>query len=47
MPGIAVNRTGVARALGDEERLHELLDVDAMLADERAHDLAAAQTPRT
>ncbi len=44
--GHRLDRSGVARAFGDEERRNELLDVDPVLADERAHDLVAAQPPR-
>ena len=38
---------GVGIVLHDEERLDELLDRNAMLADESAHDLASAQAART
>ena len=42
-----IDRTRVTRALHHEKRLYELFEVDAMLAYERAHDLAAAKAPRT
>ncbi len=45
--GHRLDRSRIRGAFGDEERLDELLDVDAVLANERAHDLGAAQTPRT
>ena len=47
MPGIEAIGPAIRRALGDEERLHELIYVDAVLAYERANDLAPAQTART
>jgi hypothetical protein len=37
----------VGRAFHDEERLHQMRNVNVMFAYERAHRRAATQTPRT
>jgi hypothetical protein len=44
--GHRLDRPGVCGSFGDEERLDELLDVNAVLADERANDFGSAQAPR-